>query len=681
MVFLDICCIPQKDPAAKLYGISKLAEYLRVSDKLLILWSPDYLDRLWCVYELAVFLRTHDEKDVVLVNLNHIKLCVSSMLLQFFSILTLCLQLYYKSTQNVYIGYLMGMVTSLLIGREAFACSKEWQKFCSRVRRFNVREAECTSLADYDNLKQLITDMYGSEANFAAVVKCLWLGGGKAKSFPTWLFSGASLRIMCAPSIPLIVACAVDYIVCIATEESFPMVPTYSQSHASPVPATAIVATQEASAKLSGVSFLELSESPFTTDNTDQEAAEVAKTLEGLNLDEDEDGSRPPLLEPLVAAVCDAANEALVTDQDLSDLEIEARLGFLAPHRDSYHRVLLPITSECILQEPDHGKNWRYEFQASVMREQFFAIQKHLEKLAAGTPGQVQGHVFRVRDVRRQVTTTDEFFESPKDGRIRASYDSDSYSLGDRTRPIEIIRKDRLKTINVFSGHYDPTYCDEEKYPLDLRISVNRENKFSSVPSDVSKCTGKRNKTRHSYIFKAWQVDLTEVIAQGKQGEWSSYEVEVELKKDLIAEQLKRQRLGKNHAVYEILTDFIYCVRDLAWMFGDAYTASGGQQQWNKSGQRKRNRGDVSSNDIDFTMWLEPEEVQQRYLKRVAPVFPIIGDYCFTIAEEIRSPKAASAEEPPSSQPPSDKEQPKTDEPPATVEKEENAPGESVSPP
>lgn len=27
------------------------------------------------------------------------------------------------------------------------------------------------------------------------------------------------------------------------------------------------------------------------------------------------------------------------------------------------------------------------------MREQFFAIQKHLEKLVAGTPGQVQGHV------------------------------------------------------------------------------------------------------------------------------------------------------------------------------------------------------------------------------------------------------------------------------------------------
>ncbi|KAF4754343.1 hypothetical protein FOZ62_025848, partial [Perkinsus olseni] len=237
MVFLDICCIPQKDPVAKLYGISKLAEYLRASDKLLILWSPDYLDRLWCVYELAVFLRTHDKKDVVLVNLNHIKLCVSLMFLQLFSILTLCLQLHYESTHNPYIGYLLGLVTSILIGREAFTCSKEWRKFCSRVRRFSVREAKCTSLADYYTLKQLITDMYRSEAEFAAVVRCLWLGGGKAKSFPTWLFSWASLRIMCAPYIPLIVACAVDYIVCIATEESFPMVPTYSQSQASPVPA------------------------------------------------------------------------------------------------------------------------------------------------------------------------------------------------------------------------------------------------------------------------------------------------------------------------------------------------------------------------------------------------------------------------------------------------------------
>ncbi|KAF4740853.1 hypothetical protein FOZ62_003823, partial [Perkinsus olseni] len=60
-------------------------------DKLLILWSPAYLDRLWCVYELAVFLRTHDKEDVIVVNLDHLKLCVTLMLTQFMSILIVSL--------------------------------------------------------------------------------------------------------------------------------------------------------------------------------------------------------------------------------------------------------------------------------------------------------------------------------------------------------------------------------------------------------------------------------------------------------------------------------------------------------------------------------------------------------------------------------------------------------------
>ncbi|KAF4693322.1 hypothetical protein FOZ60_011302 [Perkinsus olseni] len=91
IVFLDKCCIPQNDPIAKAYGISRLADYLRVSNKLLILWSPDYLERLWCVYELAVFLRFHKKEEVILVNLNHLELCMSLMIVQSFSIVTLLL--------------------------------------------------------------------------------------------------------------------------------------------------------------------------------------------------------------------------------------------------------------------------------------------------------------------------------------------------------------------------------------------------------------------------------------------------------------------------------------------------------------------------------------------------------------------------------------------------------------
>ncbi|KAF4657658.1 hypothetical protein FOZ61_006139 [Perkinsus olseni] len=175
MVFLDKCCIPQKDPIVKAYGISRLADNLHASDKLLILWSPDYLDRLWCVYELAVFLRTHDLDDVILVNMDHFKLCATLMILQFFSILALGLTEDYDPRSKLYVGYVLVIATSLLIGRGAFGCSQEWQKFCSRVKRFSVHKAKCSSSADYTNLKQLINDMYGSETKFETVVRGLWL--------------------------------------------------------------------------------------------------------------------------------------------------------------------------------------------------------------------------------------------------------------------------------------------------------------------------------------------------------------------------------------------------------------------------------------------------------------------------------------------------------------------------
>ncbi|KAF4695742.1 hypothetical protein FOZ63_008149, partial [Perkinsus olseni] len=105
---------------------------------------------------------------------------------------------------------LLGLATSLLIDQGVFDCGEEWQKFCSRVKRFNIRKAKCSSLADYSYLKQLVTDMYGSEAEFAAVVRGLWLGKDEEKHHPSWLFSRAALRILCASYIPLVVSRIAD---------------------------------------------------------------------------------------------------------------------------------------------------------------------------------------------------------------------------------------------------------------------------------------------------------------------------------------------------------------------------------------------------------------------------------------------------------------------------------------
>ncbi|CAE8642198.1 unnamed protein product, partial [Polarella glacialis] len=54
--FFDRLCINQSDAELKQAGIDSIGAYLRNSDSMLVLWAPEYFTRLWCVFELAVFL-------------------------------------------------------------------------------------------------------------------------------------------------------------------------------------------------------------------------------------------------------------------------------------------------------------------------------------------------------------------------------------------------------------------------------------------------------------------------------------------------------------------------------------------------------------------------------------------------------------------------------------------------
>ena len=50
-VFLDRLCIAQHDAELKALGILGLASFLRHSKEMTVLWSENWISRLWCVYD------------------------------------------------------------------------------------------------------------------------------------------------------------------------------------------------------------------------------------------------------------------------------------------------------------------------------------------------------------------------------------------------------------------------------------------------------------------------------------------------------------------------------------------------------------------------------------------------------------------------------------------------------
>eukprot|EP00971_Amphidinium_carterae_P097168 1923054-Amphidinium_carterae.1 len=70
MQFLDRLCIHQWDEDLKDLGVKSLGKVVATSHEIMVLWSPDYFERMWCVFELATFAASnHSARDILLLPL------------------------------------------------------------------------------------------------------------------------------------------------------------------------------------------------------------------------------------------------------------------------------------------------------------------------------------------------------------------------------------------------------------------------------------------------------------------------------------------------------------------------------------------------------------------------------------------------------------------------------------
>jgi len=68
-IFLDKICICQHDETKRVAAIYGLNNFLKRSNRMLIIWDASYSTRLWCIFEMAAFVQTK-RRDAV----NHIRI-------------------------------------------------------------------------------------------------------------------------------------------------------------------------------------------------------------------------------------------------------------------------------------------------------------------------------------------------------------------------------------------------------------------------------------------------------------------------------------------------------------------------------------------------------------------------------------------------------------------------------
>jgi hypothetical protein len=171
-------CINQTDATLKQQAIDSLDLFLRFSRRLLVLWSPEYLSRLWCVYELATFVKIHPDGssriDFVpswlptFILLMHVMLVIVMATLAFF--VTGPFFLFASGLVGPFWGYILplalGAAPAFLIGAGfLYLKVSQYDAMMRMLREFRLAACSCVQPRDVSFVYGLIDVTWSSSSD------------------------------------------------------------------------------------------------------------------------------------------------------------------------------------------------------------------------------------------------------------------------------------------------------------------------------------------------------------------------------------------------------------------------------------------------------------------------------------------------------------------------------------
>ncbi|CAE8740262.1 unnamed protein product [Polarella glacialis] len=145
-VFLDKLCIDQENEKQKERAILGLAGFLDISDKLVILWSPSYFERLWCMYELACWLRLSRMEGTIVMPI-HLAPVIFVITFSLWGAI-LCFIYgagsgYLDVFSAAFAAFLTGVVGGILPTHISRHLANSLRSLPQQLESFSIREANC----------------------------------------------------------------------------------------------------------------------------------------------------------------------------------------------------------------------------------------------------------------------------------------------------------------------------------------------------------------------------------------------------------------------------------------------------------------------------------------------------------------------------------------------------------